>query len=158
MNLEAPSEGPLVRFYQPDPNRFGPSVARLLTKAYEQGRRVLMLAENQSQAHEWDQYLWRYPENGFLPHAVWSASYPERQPLLIALEPTPVNKASILLHMGLTPLSEPERFQMVIHFVDKVTPERHQQSRELFRHYRDQVDCTLEHWTQTPEGGWTQNA
>ncbi|MBF0589841.1 MAG: DNA polymerase III subunit chi [Magnetococcales bacterium] len=150
-------EPPLVRFYQPASNAMGPAAVQLLNKAYEQQMRVLLLASGVAQAHEWDGFLWRYPEEGFLPHAVWSAPYPDRQPVLIALEPLDVNRASILINLGLEPLDRLDQYDMVIHFVDGSSPAQLTSSRKLFRHYLE-ADCILEHWVQSPSGQWKKNA
>lgn len=59
-------------------------VFRLCQRALSAGSRVLLWAEGEEEAREWDKRLWQQPPEGFLPHEIWQGGSPPADvPVLI---------------------------------------------------------------------------
>ena len=146
-----PASPTLVRFYQLAAQPLESALARIAHKAWDRGWRCCVVAAGQEQARRLDDLLWVQPPGGFLPHRLWDAPEPERQPLLIALEPDDRNGATVLLMAAGRPPVAPERFDMVVEFADARDETALEASRQRFRRYRE-LGCRLEYWIQGPEG------
>ncbi|MBF0285747.1 MAG: DNA polymerase III subunit chi [Magnetococcales bacterium] len=144
-----------VRFYQVS-ETLESALLKVVHKAHERGLRQCVVAAGVQHARRLDDLLWTLPVAGFLPHRLWNASEPERQPLLIALEPDDRNAATVLVSAHGEPFREAARFDLVIDFVDAREPDGLTRGRDRFRFYRDQGH-RMEYWEQGAEG-WQKKA
>ncbi|MBF0178065.1 MAG: DNA polymerase III subunit chi [Magnetococcales bacterium] len=147
---------PTVRFYQAaggDPYKL---VAILAAKALERGLRLAVVAAHAEQAQYLDQFLWRYPDNSFLPHALATEPDPDLQPLLIDTTPSDRNGATVLLVASSQIVASPNQFDLIIDFAyanDHADNRHYLASRQRYSHYQ-QLGCTMEYWVQNSAGGW----
>ncbi|MBF0152996.1 MAG: DNA polymerase III subunit chi [Magnetococcales bacterium] len=152
---------PIVRFYQAVAGvDLFKLIAGLAAKALERGMRLDVVTSNPEQAHFLDQFLWRYPDDSFLPHGLDNEPDPERQPLLIGTAPQDQNGATVLIVANSRPVDNPGQFDLVIDFAhDKshVDQEIHLASRQRYSHYQ-KLGCTMEYWVQKSSGGWERKA
>lgn len=146
-------EPPKVRFYQLAAMPLEKALVGIVGKAWNLGFYICMLANSAHHARWLDDMLWRVPHDSFLPHGQWHRPDPERQPILISLEPDDRNKASIVVLAAPKLVADPHRFDMIIDFVQGQDPTATDASRHRYRHYL-QMGCNMEYWTQTPLGGW----
>ncbi|MBF0181439.1 MAG: DNA polymerase III subunit chi [Magnetococcales bacterium] len=145
---------PTARFYQLAGSSLETALAALLAKILEQNGRACVLARDALHLRQLDELLWRHPPQRFLPHGPWDGPDPERQPVLLALEPDDRNGATILLLTGPRPVVEAARFDMVVDFV--TGREDHLVgARSRYRDYRNQ-GCLMEYWVQSANGRWTR--
>ncbi|MBF0424536.1 MAG: DNA polymerase III subunit chi [Magnetococcales bacterium] len=152
---------PTVRFYQavPGVDRFR-LIATLAAKAIERGLRAVVVVADLEQARLLDAFLWRFPDDGFLPHGLADEPDPERQPLLIATAPGDSNAATVLIAAADRPIADPGRFDLIIDFaVTSADPDQagNLASRQRYGHYR-QLGCRMEYWVQKPAGGWEKRS
>ncbi|MCP1674996.1 DNA polymerase-3 subunit chi [Natronocella acetinitrilica] len=78
---------------------------RLVEKAWHQGYRVFVRAEDQAQATRLDALLWTFRDGAFVPHAVVDSA-DEQDPVVIgAAEQTPGNAYDLMINLA---PSEPE--------------------------------------------------
>lgn len=147
-------EGPATaRFYQLAGMVREQAIARIAAKACEQGLRVWLAVGDERQAAYLDDFLWRFPEEGFLAHGVAGRGDEARQPLLIAPAPSDANGATVALMAGGAMLEAPERFDLVVEFVAGHDPVAVAESRNRYRHYRER-GCVMEYQVQGPSGRW----
>ncbi|MBF0428105.1 MAG: DNA polymerase III subunit chi [Magnetococcales bacterium] len=147
-------EGPTtVRFYQVAGSSPDIALTGILFKVVEQGSRACLLALDATHVKRLDEMLWRYPLDRFLPHGPWDGPDPQRQPVLITLQPDDCNGASVLVVAASRGVDKPEQFDMVVDFVDPREPVAN--ARDRYRRYQT-LGCVMEYWIQSPEGRWTQ--
>lgn len=144
---------PTVRFYQLATTPLEKVLVGVLEKAWTRKMLICLLAHDTTHAQALDDLLWRVPHGGFLPHGQWNRPDPERQPILISLEPDERNGASVIVLTTPRLLPDPARFDLVIDFVCGQDPMTLAESRKRYRHYKD-LACNMEYWTKTPQGKW----
>lgn len=150
-------EPPVVRFYQLGATPMEAAMARIIAKAWERGMRVCVVAADPHHAKHLDDFLWSHPSAGlFLPHGVAGAPQDALQPVLIATAPVEGNGATVAVMACERLLETPQRFDMVVEFVDGSQPDALRASRERFRRYRE-LGCAMEYWEQG-DGGWSRKA
>src|ERR1700748_2111137 len=91
---------PEVNFYQIEEGVVK-SLAPLLLKILEEGKKALIFSLNQKQISEIDASLWSYGRNKFIPHiTVFDKEFSfERQPILISNREENLNKADYLIFL-----------------------------------------------------------
>src|SRR5687767_2805955 len=82
----------IVDFYQLSASPLERVLPRICERLLESGERLLIVAAA-GQLDRLDSLLWAYKAESFLPHAKAGSASPERQPILLAAEPDPVNGA-----------------------------------------------------------------
>lgn len=148
---------PVVRFYQLGATPREQALARILAKAWERHLRCCVVASDPAHAGYLDDFLWSHPAAGiFLPHGLENTPQARLQPVLIATAPVEVNGATVAVMACERLLENPERFDMVVEFVESARPDALRTSRERYRRYRE-LGCTMEYWEQG-EGGWSRKA
>ena len=106
----------------------------LALMVWEQGKRVLVLAETQAHAERLDALMWEYPQGRFLPHAQ------KRQdlaaPVIIGIgSELEDDSADAAINLTGKAVSRPERFHRLLELVPANDTER-EASRDKFRVYR----------------------
>lgn len=107
---------------------------RLALMAWEQGHRIMVLAEDQAQAGRLDELMWEYPPGRFLPHG--QKQRPVSAPVMIGVM-TELDDAAAAVIINLTRHAVPqaERFCRLLEVVPANAAQR-QASRAKFREYR----------------------
>lgn len=72
-------------------------VPRLLEKIYDSGKRAILLLANQERLELFNNLLWTYSSNIFLPHGVMEDGFIKDQPIFLTLQEENPNKAEILV-------------------------------------------------------------
>ncbi|MBF0626137.1 MAG: DNA polymerase III subunit chi [Magnetococcales bacterium] len=147
----------IVRFYQLAATPLDAAIARIADKAYRLGLKLCVVAPGPDWARQLDQFLWRFPPEGFLPHALWDDPEAPIHPLIIALEPDDRNGATVAITAGDVLLAAPERFDRVVDFALAGDPQSLADSRNRYRHYRG-LGCDMEYWTQNDRGEWAKKS
>ncbi|WP_130471674.1 DNA polymerase III subunit chi [Candidatus Magnetaquicoccus inordinatus] len=147
-------DAPVVRFYQLANMPLQAALLTILSKAWQRGMRICLLAGDAQQAQYLDEMLWSMPPpQQFLAHGLWSGAEAARQPILISLEAEDLNQATLLIMAAPRIVENPARFDMVIDFVAGSDAQAVRASRERYRHYR-QLGCRMEYWLQGEYGEW----
>lgn len=72
-----------VNFYQLSRSGLDDALDMLLSRALQQGWRVMIRAAERMMLERLDQRLWLHPEDGFLPHGIEGAGREADQPVLL---------------------------------------------------------------------------
>lgn len=106
---------------------------RLALMAWQQGHRIVVVAENDAAIDRLDALMWEHPQGRFLPHAKKSQGL---APVLLGnLEQLEADDADVVINLTSQPVPEPQRFQRLLELVP-ASEEQRRASRDKFREYR----------------------
>ncbi len=117
---------------------------RLAEKAYLKQHQVLVLAGNEAQAREFDDLLWTFNDDSFVPHALYRSGE-AAAPLpavCIGTDPDIAVQADLVLNIGEHRPDSLHRFARIAEIID-ADEQRRRLGRERFKSYRD-ARVTLE--------------
>lgn len=126
------------------------AAARLAAYHYGQGRKLLIVAQDQAEAQNMDERLWTYEQNSFVPHAVAGGPDQDQEPVLIDLKPGNSNGADVLisLHLPGEPLSQD--FNLIILMIPNEDGPELKACRDLYAKLRDAGQAEVVHITSLP--------
>lgn len=117
---------------------------RLADKGYQSGERVYIHCDDPAQAKTMDELLWIFREGSFVPHAVHPAAADDRSPVLIGSGESAAMDAGLLINVATEVPGFIADFQRVLEIIDG-DPERRQQGRARYRHYKDRGYAPNDH-------------
>lgn len=85
-----------VRFYHLTTRSLEDALPTMLERTVERGKRAVVLLASEGRAEELADRLWRFPENGFLPHGTVKDGHAEAQPIWLTDKDENPNDASYL--------------------------------------------------------------
>ena len=108
---------------------------RLCEKAYEAGQRAHVAIPDEGAAVHFDEMLWRFSEQSFVPHG--RIGQPEAEGAPITIGPaTSAPEVDILLNLDSEMPPHPDRFTRLLEVVAADEPSR-QAARMRYKSYRD---------------------
>jgi DNA polymerase-3 subunit chi len=129
------------------------AVPKLMEKALGSGARVVMLLKDSAQLRSMSDALWTHNPDGFLPHeSADSATAPEN-PIVLSLNDTNPNDASILCVLGGAQPESVARYAKVLDIFDGADADALTAARGRWASYKAQ-GFTLQYVKQDPKGGW----
>jgi DNA polymerase-3 subunit chi len=129
----------------------------LIRRAHEAGGGVLVVAPDEATARRLDDLLWTFDDAAFLPHGLDTAPYPERQPVLLTLDPAREARGAFVIRLATAPWSgSGSRLSRIMVLFDNEDPV---QSARVERERREASAAgqAVEHWRHTG-GGWRRSA
>lgn len=111
-------------------------VADLSEKALLKGRQLMLFTADTAAANALDQYLWRYPATGFLPHCFADQALADQTPIVISWKSEPLIHHDLLINLQNQYPPFFSRFTRLIEIVG-LDEEDKIQARERYRFYRD---------------------
>lgn len=112
------------------------TACRLVDKAWQQNRKVLVQAGGRAEAEAVDELLWSFRAESFIPHHLVGDGPTPPPPVRIGWEDSlPGDSRDILINLGAGIPAGFERFQRVIEIVAGTDAER-EQARDHWREYR----------------------
>jgi DNA polymerase-3 subunit chi len=109
---------------------------RLTEKAYSLQHKVYIHTAGEPQARQFDDLLWTFRQNSFVPHALYPAAADDASPVLIGWHDHPAFQAEVLINLGDRIPAFFENFARVVELVDQNAAILNQ-SRQRFREYRE---------------------
>lgn len=126
-----------VRFVKLDRQEKALHLCRLAEEHFLEGKRVLIVVDDENRAVTLDRFMWVWDKGSFLPHAFDNGTLDcLDEPVVITSSEQNPNQAKVLI-MG-TPCS-PEfmaRFDLVYDFAETYEPQLAEEARKRFRAYR----------------------
>jgi DNA polymerase-3 subunit chi len=117
----------------PDKLAYG---CRLVRKAYQSGRQVLVWCDDPVMLAEFDRLLWTFSAGDFIPHVAASDPLAADTPVLLAADAPEVAHHDVLVNLGQRTPPNFSRFDRVIELVSNDDEDKGL-ARERFRFYRD---------------------
>jgi DNA polymerase-3 subunit chi len=109
---------------------------RLADKAWQQGRRIYIHTDSESDARNLDRLLWTFRQGSFLPHGLSAKDDPELNPVLIGHGTDAGEEHDVLINLATEVPGFFSRFDRVAEVIDNSAEVRNA-GRERFRFYRD---------------------
>lgn len=129
----------------------------LLDKTLERGWRALVVVGTPERLGMLDDHLWTFREDAFLPHGTSTDSDAPLQPVLLSLEPTPVNAAQVCFVVDGAECPDPEGFTRVVVMFDGNDDAAVAAARKTWTTTRS-AGHSVTYWQQNERGGWDKRA
>jgi DNA polymerase III subunit chi len=143
-----------VRFHHLERRRVDEALPRILERALEEGRRVLVRASSEEMAAALSERLWTYDDAGFLPHGAAGDGDPTTQPIFLTSEIENSNGATMLIRLsGVEAAQGDEAFDLVLLLFDGRDEAALAHARAEWRRLKD-MGSSISYWRESEEGGW----
>jgi DNA polymerase-3 subunit chi len=148
-----------VRFYHLQSRTQNDVLPSLLSKAYEQGKRVVVKLRDKKEVSALDTYLWTFNVNSFLPHGsaktIKDDDVVPVQPIWLTDKDENPNGADVLIIAQGASSGMHGEFSLCCEMLDGHDEQAVSSARERWRAYKEKgFDVT--YWQQDERGGWTK--
>lgn len=145
-----------IAFYHCTATKVERALAGLLEKTLKAGKRALVVIPDKARLFFFDDYLWTYQEDKFLPHGSSRDGFASDQPIWLSQEDYPANNAvyAIMLE-GAIPKS-PQNYERIIHLFDGTLEHEVEQAREAWKDYKAK-EFDLVYYRQGEDASWRKN-
>jgi DNA polymerase-3 subunit chi len=110
---------------------------RLVEKAFARDHRVVVRCGSREVASEFDELLWRFSDQSFVPHEIASPGEAGAAPVIICADDDPGRAADVLVNLADDVPDGYLGFTRVAEILD-ASEDCRRSGRERFRHYRAQ--------------------
>jgi DNA polymerase III subunit chi len=143
-----------VRFHHLERRRVDEALPRLLERALEEGRRVIVRASSEEMAAALNERLWTYDDASFLPHGADGDGDPTAQPIFLTSGAGNPNAATMLVRLaGAEVAPADEAFDLALLLFDGRDEASLAHARAEWRRLKDE-GRTISYWRESDEGGW----
>ncbi|HEY1095628.1 MAG TPA: DNA polymerase III subunit chi [Alphaproteobacteria bacterium] len=147
-----------IRFYHAQTRSAEEVLPDLLSKALQRNLRVACKFADEERMAYYDNYLWRYQPQSFLPHGTVHDGQAIHQPVLLTTEDHAANAAKTMMVLENATLPEQHDFDLLCLVFDGHDPLQIQQARQQWARLKEQNDMTLSYWQQQENGQWINKA
>ena len=143
-----------VRFHHLERRRIDQALPRLIERAREECRRVLVRASSDEMVAALNERLWTYDDASFLPHGAAGDGDPTTQPIFLTCEagiPTPRRCWSGL--PGADADESDDAFDLVVLLFDGRDEAALNEARSEWRRLKDE-GRPISYWRESDEGSW----
>jgi DNA polymerase-3 subunit chi len=145
-----------IRFYHVESDTAVKALPALVNKALSKGMRVLLKAPDPARRAFYDDYLWRYDRESFLPHGQDGDPMADQQPVWVSTEDAAPNGARMALLVegaAMPPLGD---YDLVCSLFDSENEEALQQARQQWSALKKQDGLMLTYWKKETNGQWAK--
>ncbi|QHL91503.1 DNA polymerase III subunit chi [Sphingomonas changnyeongensis] len=144
-----------IDFYHLQSSPVAAVLPRIAERVLAGGGRLLVVSADPAQRALIDRALWTYAPDSFLPHAETGAGDDAAQPVLIAAEPAPVNRADHVALIDGQWRDAALGFARAFHLFDDAAIDA---ARAAWRSLAATPDAERRFWRQDGDGRWVQAA
>lgn len=143
-----------IQFYHLTATPLERALPKLVEKAWQAGHRVLLVEGAPERLEMFNQGLWTFSPNAFLPHGSERDPDPELHPVLLVTKEHNANNADLFLTTdGTLPASQD--YARVIDLFDGNDKEAVERARSRWAHYKN-AGFSPSYLRQTESGGWEE--
>jgi DNA polymerase III subunit chi len=113
------------------------TACRLCEKAWQQGMRIHIQADSESQALQLDELLWTFRDGSFVPHCLMTETAAPETPITIGWNDAPQQERQLLINLAQAVPPFYTRFERMAEIVNQEENIRNA-GRERFAFYRQQ--------------------
>lgn len=151
------ADGPDYWFYHLEASPLEAVLPDLLGKTLEKGWRALVRFKDGEDLAAWDEFLWTYRQDSFLPHGREDEPRADQQPVLIANRVTDADGFDALFLIDGAELGEVEGLSRVMVMIDGRSEAAVQAERKRWKRLKDE-GATMSYWQQDERGRWAKKA
>lgn len=146
-----------IRFYHLLTQSLEQVLPAILMKALSSERRMVVRFQTEEAVHHFDDLLWVYTPDSFLPHGL-SDRYGPLQPVLLTTRAENPNNADTIILCGQEAVPENiDDFSLCCDFLDGQNERSIQAGRARWKAYQE-AGHAVTYWQQTESGGWEQKS
>jgi DNA polymerase-3 subunit chi len=131
------------------------ALPQIAAKVVGSGARLLIVAADEDRRTALDRLLWNYAPDSFLPHAQIGGASDDRQPVLIAPDVNPANRARYVALVDGEWRDAALDFDRAFHFFDE---EHIRSARAAWKDLAARDNIERRYWRQNEAGRWEQAA
>jgi len=152
--MTAPCE---VWFYHLERTSSDKVLPELLEKTLKRGWKAKVRTASQDRVEFLDDWLWRYRDEAFLPHAPATDPMPERQPILVGTDATNANAAEALFLVDGAQPGNLGGYERCVLLFDGRDEAALAQARAHWRQFKAD-GLSVSYWQQGAGRGWEKKA
>lgn len=143
-----------ARFHHLERRRIDQALPRLIERAREEGRRLVVRASSDEMVAALNERLWTYDDASFLPHGAAGDGDPMTQPVFLTCEAGNPNAATMLVRLTGAEAGEADgAFDLVVLLFDGRDEAALGEARSEWRRLKDEGRA-ISYWRESDEGGW----
>lgn len=147
-----------IRFYHLLTQGLEQALPAILSKAMASGRRIVVRFADGREVQQFDDHLWTYHPDSFLPHGVAGEAHDKFQPICLTAKSENPNGADMLVLCNQNTVPENiADFTLCCDFLDGRSDEQVEAARARWKVYKE-AGHAITYWQQTESGGWEQKA
>jgi DNA polymerase-3 subunit chi len=147
-----------IRFYHTQRRSAEEVLPDLLSKALQKNMRVVCKLADDDRCRYYDDYLWRYQPQSFLPHGLESDDFSANQPIVLTTEDRASNQAKTLMVIEDAAVPDDLPYDLVCLVFDGQDQRQVQQARAQWSKFKSEDNVTLSYWQQQDNGQWISKA
>lgn len=140
-----------IRFYHLEQQTLEQVLPALLSKALNNGHRIIVKANDEHNVQRLNDYLWTYNPNSFLPHGSKKDGHAEHQPVWLTTEDEKPNGADVLILTGGASSENISEYKLCCELFDGRDEAAVQEARTKWKLYQ-KAEHTITYWQQGPKG------
>lgn len=148
-----------IAFYHLTATPIERMLPKLLEKSYHSGMRALLLVANEQEVNGWNERLWTYDPDAFLPHGAAKDGSAHRQPIWISTQLEWENSPALAaVTDGRTlPPEAAQRLQRIVDILDAAHAPQQQAASQRAQEYRTRGH-SVQQYVQDARGAWQEMA
>lgn len=146
-----------VDFYHLQNQSLEQVLPKLLEKAYETGKNILVKIGNDERVEFLNSHLWTYDDTSFIPHGTKKDGFADQQPIWITADEGNPNQATMLFLVdgAKAALDDIAKFERVFNIFDGNVPTALESSRGFWKELKA-AEVEAFYWKQDDNGRWHQ--
>ena len=129
----------------------------LLSKTLAKGWRAVVRLPDGSDLSEWDDFLWTFRDESFLPHGRDDEGRADQQPVLLANKTDSADGFDAVFLIDGAEMSSVDGASRVMIMIDGRSEEAVQRERVRWKQLKE-AGATMSYWQQGERGGWEKKA
>ncbi|MGB6228799.1 MAG: DNA polymerase III subunit chi [Litorimonas sp.] len=150
-------EQPEYWFYHLEASTLKGVLPDLLGKTLAKGWRALVRFPEQTDLAEWDDFLWTYQDQSFLPHGREDQGRADVQPILLADKAESADGFDAVFLIDGAEIAHASAAQRVMVMIDGRSEEAVRRERARWKALSE-AGATMSYWQQGGRGGWEKKA
>lgn len=147
-----------IRFYHLTTQSLEQALPAILSKALSGGRRAVLRLANDNEVRHFNEHLWVYNPDSFIPHGSKEDGHEGAQPIYLTAKAENPNGADMLVLCNQQAVPENiEDFSLCCDFINGQDGESVEAGRARWKAYKE-AGHNLTYWQQNDAGGWEQKA
>lgn len=140
-----------IRFYHLERQNLDQTLPALLSKAMQNGHRIVVKTRDEKEAERLAEHLWTFHSGSFLPHGTAKDGHPSDQPVWLTPEDENPNQADVLVLTQGTDSENRDQYTLCCEMLDGQDSESVAAARERWKTFKEK-GFEVTYWQQGQKG------